>query len=145
MKEKIIEYKGHKFKIDFGLEIADEGYNNGNFYPDFVKLMHPEINWIFSEEEGDYQGEWFTAGKDKEGNWYWKKGSYGSCSGCDWLQAICDEKGAKEFIDEMSKVIKIGKDPKEAIGYLEKELDNLWEDANKVIKEIIKKIEQDAI
>ena len=51
---------------------------------------------------------------------YWcQTGSYGSCSGCDWLEGIETEDGLKEFIDTMDKVEFMGETKEKARVYLE--------------------------
>lgn len=43
------------------------------------------------EEEDDYQGQYLAVLKDKDRLFYYT-GSFGSCSGCDWLQDVQDWK-----------------------------------------------------
>ncbi len=129
-------FKGHFFKGDSGIECLDKTEVNG--YTDFIELFHNDKTW-FTTEEGDYQGEWYALG-EKEGVYYYHQGSYGSCSGCDWLQGISGDETALEFLKAMDKIIKIG-NKEEAIIYLKKETKNLWDDAKGAIKQLIEHIE----
>jgi len=53
---------------------------------------------------GSYQGDWIAALEDGENIELWK-GSYGSCSGCDWIEAEAYQdtvslKKAKDYFKE---------------------------------------------
>lgn len=105
-------------------------------YSEVLSLLLPEIDWFY-EEGGKYEGEWVAIGEDKDGIWYYKKGSYGSCSGCDWYQSIDDEESATEYIKAMMLVDKVGT-KKELIEYLKKEKDNGWVNIKKIIEKHLK-------
>jgi hypothetical protein len=50
--------------------------------------LFPTIEWL-GEDDNDYQGEWVCVGRDRNtGQFYYKHGYYGSCSGCDQLEAV---------------------------------------------------------
>jgi len=68
-----------EFKVDYG--IYDMTYEKA------LDLLHPEIKWKHITV-GDYQGDIISLGVDKDKNFYYKCNSYGSCSGCDWLEGI---------------------------------------------------------
>lgn len=96
------DYKGHTIKVDYGCEI-----DGGSSYEDFLVKLNPLIEWHYAQEN-DYQGEWFAVGNDGE-QWYFHQGSFGSCSGCDWLQSIDTQEGAIEFLKAMEKIVPIGR------------------------------------
>jgi len=64
----------------------------------------PKINdleLVSFEEDGGYQGEYLAILKDKNKLYYFI-GSYGSCSGCDWLIDVQDSNDTlpyKEALD----------------------------------------------
>lgn len=131
---KEFEFDGHSFKIDYGIELVNEDRRYLD-YEDYVELLNPDYEWIF-DRTMDYQGEWFAVGIDEFGQYYFHQGSYGSCSGCDWLQGIYSIEGAIEFLKEMKKIIPIGK-YHEAVRYLGHTKNNVWKDAKKVISNLI--------
>lgn len=129
------DYKGHRIKIDCGLYVNERFVN----YETVLKKLHPHITWYY-DESGSYQGEWFAVGYDSNYNWYYHKGTYGSCSSCDWLDSIRTKEDAIEFLKAMEQIIPIG-DKNHAIQYLNNEKQNLWNDANNVIDKLIQKVE----
>jgi hypothetical protein len=71
---------------------------NGEYldYGSLARALFPDVEWFFDEQEENYEGDWYMAGKNKEGTYYFFTMSYGSCSRCDWLEeaishAPCDE------------------------------------------------------
>ena len=58
------------------------------------------------EEFGSYQGDYIAILEDKNQIEIWK-GYYGSCSGCDWLEA---EKGRKDYTITKDKALGYVKD-----------------------------------
>ena len=109
-----------------------------NYYK-VLEVLHPEIQWIY-ESTNDYQGDWICIGKDKNDVWYYKRGSYGSCSGCDWYMGINDKEGAIEYIKSMNVIDKVGT-KEELIEYLKKEKTNGWNDIKNLLDAIIKRIQ----
>jgi gamma-glutamyl:cysteine ligase YbdK (ATP-grasp superfamily) len=122
-------------KIDYGLEVEGEAGYSG-----ILDKVNPKIKWYYEIQNdyrgGWYQGEWFAVGRGLDG-YYFHQGSFGSCSGCDWLQGISTKEEAEEFLSMMKKIIKIGNTKEEAINYLEKEKNNLWKDAKVEIDKLI--------
>lgn len=57
-------------------------------YADLLNTIHPDLRWTVCALEFNYQGDYFYFGElgDK---YYYVVVGYGSCSGCDALQA-CD-------------------------------------------------------
>ena len=52
-----------------------------------------QMELISFEEEGDYEGYYLAVLKDNqdgEERLFYYIGSYGSCSGCDWLESVSD-------------------------------------------------------
>ena len=133
------KFEGRIYVLDYGLRyIDDKGESQGWDYGDFVKIQYPRKKW-FVARSGDYQGEWVALGI---GNGFWfHKGSYGSCSGCDWLQGIESKEGAIEFLKAMKTIVKIGTTWNKAKQYLIKEKANGWGDLREAIDEIITKYE----
>ena len=60
---------------------------------------------VFYQEFGSYQGEWLMVSRDKDNYYIWS-GDFGSCSGCDSLQAdLIDgfsDTVSQEAIDQFS-------------------------------------------
>lgn len=73
------------------------------------------------KEYGSYQGDYIAILGDND-NVYLYRGSYGSCSGCDWLEAekhwendeVSEEK-IKEFVKDEKPFLVISEDNIEAI------------------------------
>ena len=145
LKQNEFMFEGVKFKIDYGLQVCIKDIYNNDFayssfdYGEYIALFYPEKKW-FNERGGSYQGEWVSVGYDYTG-YYFQKGSFGSCSGCDMLEGINTKESAIQFLKEMKKIIKIGNNKDEAIAYLENEKKNGWSDLNEAIDKIIKEIE----
>jgi hypothetical protein len=116
--------------IDEDDELQSIGYSGA------LSILLPEIDWIY-ETSGDYQGEWVAVGKDKDGIWYYKRGSYGSCSGCDWYLGLEGKKDAIEYIKAMMLIDKVG-NKEQLIEYLKKEKDNGWGSIKEAIDKILK-------
>ena len=104
-------------------------------YAECIRLLHKDKEW-FDTEEDYYQGDWFAVGVDKEGKWYYHQGTFGSCSGCDWHEGLKDLKDAKEYIDDMEKLVPIGTKT-DAIAYLEETKKNLWNNGKKELQKCI--------
>jgi len=131
------EFEGKRYSLDYGLTYLDGDAWN---YGDYIKIQYPEKEWFYSTG-GSCQGEWVSVGRDKKGYWF-HKGCYGSCSGCDWLEGISSKESAIEFLKEMKNIIFIGKTWKKAKDYLNKEKNNAWEDLIEAINKIINEIEK---
>ena len=104
------ELYGQKWEMDYGL------YDDNNkylYYDDIINLLHPNVTWFF-ERDDDYQGEFFVCGYDNQKKWYFIQGSFGSCSGCDWLESVETEEEAINFLTHFKNEV-IVKDTKEEI------------------------------
>jgi hypothetical protein len=138
MKMKYV-YEGKKakveYKLSFGLSID---------YEESLKLLHPEINWE-SKRIGDYEGDVISVGFDEEGNWYYKNNSYGSCSGCDWVESINEEKDAIEFFKHQEVIVELGKDKEKVKEYLKKEIQNCYDFKEEDLKEFIEFVDKRGI
>lgn len=118
-------------------------------YGGLARALYPDVEWFFDMQEGNYQGDWYMVGKDKEGKYYFFTMGYGSCSGCDWLQsAIC---GREDGRTELAKIIdKILDTPilpsKDAALEYARKFD--WQNAydrdenNPLVKEVVESIEK---
>lgn len=138
--EQIFEFEGKKYKLDYGFSYIGEGAKQyGWDYGSYIALQYPEKKWIY-EQGGSCQGEWVALGYDNTG-FYFHQGSYGSCSGCDWLEGLSDKEDAIEFLKKMREIIKIGTTWEEAKKYLEQTKANGWDDLKEAIDEVIKKYE----
>ena len=107
-------------------------------YEDLLESFGLEV--IKSEMVGNYQGDYLTLFKDEDRYGYLVFG-YGSCSGCDALEAIDDDyKQVKELRDGLFESIKWGT-AAELVEYLESdEIIDYWkfdDDCETVIKEFI--------
>lgn len=144
MKDNAIyTYKGKKVTVKFKVDGYSKEWGDGRYidYQDTVEIMHPDIKWVHGTG-GSYQGEWWSAGYNADGEWFSKQGSFGSCSGCDWLESIDDADGMYGFIADMERIDPIGHSAEEAIAYLEKSKDNTYDDAVEAIDEVIKAIKE---
>lgn len=112
-------FEGHEIECGNGITI-DEEYTD---YGSLLDTLHPNINWKYVMTDS-YQGDWFAVGYYNE-EYFYHNGSYGSCSYCDWLESICDEKGAIELLKEMKKIIPTG-NWESTITYLKREMKNTW-------------------
>lgn len=108
-------------------------------YDEVLAFLFPDLNWLYSQED-EYQGEWFAVGIDDDGRYFFQLGTFGSCSGCDVLQGIINEEGAKEFLTVMNRIIPIG-NKYEAIAYLNNTKENVWHSAKPTLDKLIKLIE----
>lgn len=140
-KKNCFKFDGILFKVrvDNDIEywdVNDERWYFGG-YTDYVLLLDPQIKEYISTSDSDYEGEWFLLGRDEEGNHYYNQGSFGSCSGCDWLQSIGDKEEALKFLKAMKKVVPLGKDVEKVKEYLVMENYNLdsYEDGFQMLLE----------
>jgi hypothetical protein len=110
---------GKKATIEY--EVVSYGINIG--YEEGIKLLNPDIEW-FTSCETDYQGSMWHIGIDKDKNFYYASDSYGSCSGCDWVQSINTQEGAIEFLKSREAICFLGKDVSYVKEYLRKEVES---------------------
>lgn len=134
------EYKSPKATFNYKL------YNlNGlkDTYESSLKKLHPDIKWKHVDITNGYQGDIVSLGVDKEGVWYYKNNSYGSCSGCDWIQGISSETEAIEFYRNQENLDKLGTNKLKVIEYLENEIKNLWNFKDEHLEELKRFIEDE--
>ena len=68
-------------------EVSEEGSQEWKGRTDYAAVAEVRGDTVLLyETSGDYQGDWDMLSY-REGNYYLWSGSYGSCSGCDSLQA----------------------------------------------------------
>lgn len=90
-----------------------------------LQLQEP----LFYRTYGDYQGEWLLISEDAE-SFYFYKGSYGSCGGCDDFEATFDGSAevdpesdiAKDFLKNYKPYLVI---PKETAGRLANDFEQI--------------------
>ena len=123
-----------KYKFNWGVETID---GNSVAYEDLVKENYPNVQWFFEEYEGSYQGDFYMLGKDGD-NYYFFTISYGSCSGCDWLQSIEDYDNLQKLIDEIKDSVLI-KNRAEMEEYIEKYNFNDWLDDDERVEKQMRK------
>ncbi len=74
-------------------------------YGEIARFLFENVEWFFDEQEGNYSGDWYMVGKDKEGKYYFFTMSYGSCTGCDWLKAVIRSESREDQEKELGKII----------------------------------------
>ena len=112
----------------------------------FAKVLQMDL--LLYVTSGDYQGKWFAILKN-EGRIFFYEDWYGSCSGCDWLEAErdwetgeVDAKSAIEYVGDIKPkyIFPIGVIKKLESSDISKMLDEEFEydDKSEEIKEILK-------
>ncbi len=111
-------------------------------YEEWIQRINPDFIWYFAQHDRYkfYTGEWFAVGVSSFNQWVFHNGSYGSCSGCDWLHSISTVEDAIIFLKAMSMVQVIAYSRRTAIDYLRRERENKWEKASVVIGKLIRSI-----
>lgn len=88
--EKLIKELKQKVEVgqygDIKMKAEDDSYLGG-YCGVFFKLAFPGAQELIYTEVGSYQGDFYILAEDATGYLYYK-GCYGSCSGCDALQAV---------------------------------------------------------
>ena len=133
-------YVGEKATIEYSIDYGLENYSYGS---SLVEL-HPDIKWK-SVRSGDYQGDVWSVGLGKDGNWYYKNNSYGSCSGCDWIEGMDGEEDATEFFKSQESLDCIGKDKDKVKEYLKKEIENSYDFNQEEYDKLIAFVDSDAL
>lgn len=131
-------YLGRHGAIDFNVS-----YGLDTSYSESLDKLHPHIKWIHVDV-GSYQGDIYSLGVDSEGNWYYKNNSYGSCSGCDWLQGISSVEDAMEFYRSQESLDELGKDIEKVQDYITKEMKNNYDFEQEKFDEMIRFIKDNA-
>jgi hypothetical protein len=65
---------------------------------------------VYSQGETDYQGDMdihVEAKKGQEEIYYYLRQNYGSCSYCDWLQNVGEERVIEEYIEYLKEALDI--------------------------------------
>ena len=97
MSEQEFELAGQKWKFDYDLKVWKDNKWDYVGYEDLIQLTHTDTEWTI-EMEDDYQGDYFAVGKRNDNKWLFIQGSFGSCSGCDWLQGLRDLEEAEQLL-----------------------------------------------
>lgn len=108
--------------------ISPNGEHSAWHYQDIIEGLHPDTDWIF-EMENDYQGDFFCCGKTVDNKWKFIQGSFGSCSGCDWLMAACDGRDYfswYEILSHFKKTVIVKDTKREIVEYMTQTLSNVW-------------------
>lgn len=105
-------------------------------YQGMLEIIFPTIEWL-GEDDGDYQGNWICVGRDRvTGQFYYKTGYYGSCSGCDEYEAVGPNDPG--LIADMSRITPI---PIDVLQYVKNEAQLvLPDDYDPVIQPLLKQL-----
>jgi hypothetical protein len=147
MASEKFKYKGEEWYVGYGLEERTVD-SDGNpwylsvSYESVIQRLHPDKKWFFGFG-GDYQGDWVAVGHKEREGWFAHYGSYGSCSGCDWLQGVSTIDEAIEFLKHHDVLMPIGQTWDEALSYLLKSKENGHSDLNDALDKVILNIQQD--
>lgn len=79
-------------------------------YKNIVDSIAPnKVEWFIESGYNNYQGDMFFLGKSKlnDGSIYYVTTGYGSCSGCDMLEACSDESDFDELRDYIAKRVRV--------------------------------------
>lgn len=138
------DFNGRRYYVDTYGGIATDEFAYGIDYGEAVELANPGIDWNHGRG-GSYQGEWMSVGRDDEGRYWLVEGSFGSCSGCDWLQRIDSVPDAEAFLRAMTQRALIGDNLDKAIAYLNATRENSsYNDKNEAIDELIAALRKEA-
>ncbi len=134
---KIFEFDDYTWYVDYGLSRLEV---TSATYQSVIEKLHRGHKWYFVED-ADYSGDFFACGipiynKDE---YLFIQGSFGSCSGCDWLYSIKSVKEAEEFLNHFKKEVIRKKTRQEIIEYMKGTIQNVHE--SKTLMELIKQIE----
>ena len=113
---------------------ADEELKDGSFYgpADYNVIVNEFGNVLLSVEDDDYQGDTRTL-LEKDGKYGWLQFGWGSCSGCDALQACNHIVEIQTLMDELHKSIKWFDTKAECLAFFQThdwEGDYSWHDEN---------------
>ncbi|AEO93500.1 gp241 [Bacillus phage G] len=108
-------------------------------YIDLVRSVTDKVDWIIEAGFRDYQGDFFFLGKDKDNNIYYIVSGYGSCSGCDALQACDNFEDVKTLRDDLKRSIRKFNSLNEFESLFNKEAQTEWYSTDDV-KEFVKEV-----
>jgi hypothetical protein len=123
----------------YGVEFSTDGYGieiNGEYgsYELLIKSLHPNFQWVY-KQDNDYQGDFYAVGFDTNGVYALIEGSFGSCSGCDELEAVSNDSDVRTIVERFKKVIIFKDNAEQMVEYLKGTLKNSWN--KKPIQELI--------
>lgn len=130
-----VTYKNVSVTLGYGIE--DHSYQT------LLEELHPEYKW-FHGVGGDYQGEWWSAGVNSNGQWAIQEGSFGSCSGCDWLQGVDGEADAIELMKQID-CITLLPEGEMILPYLYKSMDNAPTEGKSAIIDLVNEIRKEMV
>jgi hypothetical protein len=96
---------------------ADPQYPYRGSYDPIIARIVPDV--FVREDVGSYQGDTFVFGRDLGGVWVWLEIGWGSCSGCDALQACSTVKDVAELAQSISSGAKRFDHLAEALDYFQ--------------------------
>lgn len=125
------------YTIDYGLD----GPDGPESYESLLERLNASYKWITARED-NYQGEWWAVGINCEGEYAFHQGTFGSCSGCDMLMGIEDEKDALQVFKMLEHIIPLSRSKEKTIQYLRDAMANAWDDAQTPLQSLIDRIEE---
>lgn len=94
-------------------------YEDGDYGPDDYQPIIKSFGSVAIQvDDNDYQGDTRVLYNDNEKGLGLLIFGWGSCSGCDALQAVSSHAELQELIDELEQSIKWFKNKKEALDYI---------------------------
>jgi hypothetical protein len=135
-------FDGYLFTASSGLSVTNkDGSKQYLNYSSIIEFLHPDKIWLYAED-GDYQGNLYAVGYDQKGKFYFIQGSFGSCSGCDWLQSIDTEEEAIKLLNYYKKDVIEKPNIDEMITYLKETTGNISFDDKGSVEKLIHALEQ---
>lgn len=132
------------FENEMSLKLNDETDADGYFrtceydYYELIKSITDKVNWKVNAGTNDYQGDYLCFGEG-QGKYYFVDFGYGSCSGCDALEACNSFQDLLEVREDIKRNIK----EFESLDQFEKWFNNEgqtewwnWDDIKAFIKEM---------
>lgn len=86
--------------------LDEDEEDRGDFYGDYDDLVETHCTIVLKADVGSYQGESYALVTDDSGRWGWTSYSWGSCSGCDWLQGCSTKEEVEEIRVAIGQAIK---------------------------------------
>lgn len=113
---------------------------------DYQPMLNEFGNILIQVDDGGYQGDSRVL-YEKDGKYGWLQFGWGSCSGCDALQACGNIEEAQKLMDELYESIKWFDNAKEALDFFEKhdwKGDYSWsdEEQNEFVEKAVKKLKE---
>jgi len=107
-------------------DVKDEWGDYSYSYEDLLKSITDKVEWLVEGGYQDYQGDFYYFGKDQQGAFYFVVGGYGSCSGCDALQACDTYEDLIELRSELKRSIRKFDSLEEFEGWFNNDAQTEW-------------------